>query len=471
MKITDRLQTAYLDRVLPRDRIGSPDRAAEEGIGYDQRAAILKKLVHRVLDAALEAEVDPVGFKERIDHWADVELARSLGLSTVRLGAFVEAEAGRLINLGRLAELFKSDQSLALSESVAATKDDRPLLAGESGPFRELLDNLALVADNRYSVLITGPTGTGKEMIARRIHQLSPMVRGPFLPVDCAALPENLIESELFGHEQGAFTGAVRARPGKVELAAGGTLFLDEIGELPVFLQVKLLRFLQERVVQRLGGGPMRPVEVRVIAATSRDLERMMDRGEFRSDLYYRLAALPISVPPLKDRPRDIPVLLDHYLTRACLETRKPRVLSQAATDLFLAYDYPGNVREMINFINHSVAVSTRREIDAADLPEPVLAKLTRSEPAYAAWLGRLADLGFDPQRRRVVAGLLAENQGGYLINSDLRTRLNCSDSTVRNIFNRLAQANLVRPEGARRGRRYRVDSSGGLEKNSKEKK
>ncbi len=429
---------------------------AEEAAAYKNPQALLRDLLHRVVDAAVDqAAAERACLADEPAEWLDHQMALALGKTPREVRAFIHDEAPRLVNLRRLARLMAAQDWLKVPELTVVAETERgPLLAAGAGEFRKLLDTLAQVADNSFSVLIIGQSGTGKELVARRIHELSPFAEGPFVPVDCASLPEGLIEAELFGHQKGAFTGALRARPGKVEMAAGGTLFLDEVAELPLFSQVKLLRVLQERVVERLGGG--RPVRVsfRLISATSRDLEEMMTGQRFRTDLYYRLATLPLYIPPLKERPEDLPALIEHYLLKASLETRKTRRFSARVLELLKGYDYPGNVRELINFINHAVALSRRHTIDLADLPGSVAAKLLAGR---SPWFEALEGIGFSGANRAAVARLLAEGQGGYITNADLRKALNCSDTTAKTALNRLAVAGLVIPEGRRGGRRYQV--------------
>ena len=464
--VIERLKAAYLAEALERLGLAEKPRTqgglavAETAAEYESQPAVLRRLLHRVVDAALD-QVEPnrACLAEESGAWLESGLIQALGREPAEVAAFVRAEVPRLIKLRRLVRLMDAPDPLSVPETAGlAQEGPPPLLSAETGAFRDLLDQVTLIADNAFSVLITGESGTGKELIARRIHQLSPVADGPFLPVDCAALPESLVEAELFGHEKGAFTGALRARPGKIEIAAGGTLFLDEVAELPLSSQVKLLRFLQERVVERLGGGRPRQVQVRVVAATSRDLEeRMAERG-FREDLYYRLATLPLKIPPLRERPEDVPVLIDHYLPQACLATRKPRHFSERVLGLLADYDYPGNVRELTNFINHAVTVSERHLIDVADLPQAVAVKLLGGSPEpVASWLGVLDGLELGGGDGPALAGLLAHNQSGYLANADLRRVLHCSDTKAKTILNRLAGAGAVAAEGERGGRRYRI--------------
>lgn len=229
---------------------------------------------------------------------------------------------------------------------------------------------VADVAKTPTTVLLTGESGTGKEVIARTIHFASPRVRGPFIPLNCAAIPENLLESELFGHERGAFTGAVQARRGKFELAQGGTIFLDEIGEMPPLLQAKLLRVLQERVFERLGGSMLIKCDVRVIAATNRDLASEVAAKRFREDLYYRLNVFPIELPPLRERPDAIAALCQHFCARfsATAGLRRAVGITPEALQLLIAYSWPGNVRELQNVIERGVILASR-EISPAELP------------------------------------------------------------------------------------------------------
>ncbi|OPY10253.1 MAG: Transcriptional regulatory protein ZraR [Syntrophus sp. PtaB.Bin001] len=228
----------------------------------------------------------------------------------------------------------------------------------------------ARVASSRATVLLQGESGTGKELLARLIHQLSPRSGKPIITVNCGALPESLIESELFGHEKGAFTGATARRIGRFEEADGGTLFLDEIGELTMPVQVKLLRFLQEREFQRVGGNANIRADVRIISATNRDLEGMVKEGKFREDLYYRLNVVVMSIPPLRERKEDIPVLIDHFLERFAAENGKNVVgISSEARDLLMKYDYPGNVRELENIIERAVVIARNEVLSLEDLP------------------------------------------------------------------------------------------------------
>ncbi len=226
------------------------------------------------------------------------------------------------------------------------------------------------VAQSRATVLIQGESGTGKELIARLIHDLSPRSEKPMTIVNCAALPETLLESELFGHEKGAFTGATGTRLGRFEEADGGTLFLDEIGELTNTVQVKLLRFLQEREFQRIGGNRTFHSDVRVISATNRDLEDRMKGGFFREDLFYRLNVVGITIPPLRERREDLIPLMDHFLKRFSAENnRKIKGFSSKARDLLMKYDYPGNVRELENILERAVVIARGDTIETADLP------------------------------------------------------------------------------------------------------
>jgi DNA-binding NtrC family response regulator len=279
-------------------------------------------------------------------------------------------------------------------------------IIGESGRMQEVLSLVQRVAPSDATVLIRGESGTGKELIAKAIHYASPRASGPLVRVNCAALPENLLESELFGHEKGAFTGAATARKGRFELADGGSLFLDEIGDLPAHLQVKLLRVLQEREFERVGSSRPIDVNVRVLAATHRDLEALIRGGRFRDDLYYRINVVTITIPPLRERREDIPLLIDHFLRTFGEKNNKTiRGLSRDAREVLLRYDYPGNVRELENVIERAVVLSRDDVIDLGDLP------LTISEAEGDMEEGSLA-AAVETVERRMIREALAEAGG-----------------------------------------------------------
>jgi DNA-binding NtrC family response regulator len=240
----------------------------------------------------------------------------------------------------------------------------------KSAAMSEVVNLSGRVANSSATVLIQGESGTGKELLARLIHNLSPRSERPMIVVNCAALSENLLESELFGHEKGAFTGASRRRIGRFEEADGGTLFLDEIGELSPAVQVKILRFLQEREFQRVGGNRTIQSDVRIISATNRNLQGEVKDGTFREDLYYRLNVVTIAVPPLRERKEDLSPLIDHFLNRFAVENGKEiQGISSEARDLLLRYDYPGNVRELENIIERAVVITRGPVITSRDLP------------------------------------------------------------------------------------------------------
>ena len=243
-------------------------------------------------------------------------------------------------------------------------------IIGESGPMQEVLSVVRRVASSDATVLIRGESGTGKELIAKALHYASPRAASALVKVNCAALAESLLEAELFGHEKGAFTGAVAARKGRFELADGGSLFLDEIGDLPPHLQVKLLRVLQEREFERVGSSRPIKVDVRLLAATHRNLETLVREGRFRDDLYYRINVVTIQLPPLRERREDLPLLIDHFL-RAFADKNGKRIrgLTREAREALLRYDYPGNVRELENLIERAVVLTRDDVVGLTDLP------------------------------------------------------------------------------------------------------
>ena len=252
-------------------------------------------------------------------------------------------------------------------------------LVGASGPMRQLSESVLRVADANTTVLIRGESGTGKELVAQAIHCHSSRATMPFIKVNCAALPETLVESELFGYERGAFTGAVQRKKGRFELANGGTLFLDEVGELSPGTQVKLLRVLQEREFERVGGTESVPVDVRVIAATNCDLEQALMHASFREDLYYRLNVFPIVIPPLRARKADVAPLVDHFIVKhAQAQGKGIQGISTRAIDLLFSYHWPGNVRELENTIERAVLLADGQVIQTHHLP-PVVQTLDAS--------------------------------------------------------------------------------------------
>jgi DNA-binding NtrC family response regulator len=242
-------------------------------------------------------------------------------------------------------------------------------IVAKSAKLQEVLALVERVAPTNSTVLLGGESGVGKDMIARAIHQHSRRASGPFIKINCTAIPENLLESELFGYERGAFTGAVTSKPGKFELADKGTILLDEIGDVPGAIQVKLLRVLQEREFERLGGTKTLKVDVRVLAATNQDLRAALEQGTFREDLYYRLNVVPISIPPLREHKEDIPYLADHFLARFARESAKPiKGITPAAMRMLMDFHWPGNIRELENIIERAVALSTGTMLDVGDI-------------------------------------------------------------------------------------------------------
>jgi DNA-binding NtrC family response regulator len=260
-------------------------------------------------------------------------------------------------------------------------------IIGRSVPMQEIFATITRVAPSRATVLLAGESGVGKDLIARAIHFHSPRRDRPLVKINCTALPENLMESELFGYEKGAFTGAATSKPGKFEQADTGTVFLDEIGDVPASIQVKLLRVLQEREFERLGSNVTRHIDVRVIAATNQDLRAALEQGTFREDLYYRLNVVPLNIPPLRERKEDIPFLAGHFLQKLAPDTgSKVESITDAAMDKLLAYHWPGNVRELENVIERSLVMATGTTLDAPDI-KLEMAPRSRSHPDEHSFL------------------------------------------------------------------------------------
>jgi len=288
-------------------------------------------------------------------------LTKPVDLSQLELMINRVLERKQLISENRLlreqlAEKFRFEQIISVSETM-----------------EEAINIAGRVAPSKATVLITGESGTGKELIARAIHFASPRKDQPFLAVNCAALAENLLESELFGHEKGAFTGADRLRKGRFESANSGTLFIDEIGEIVLTTQVKLLRVLQEQSFERVGGTDPIHVDVRILTATNRNLEQMVENGTFREDLYYRLNVVRINIPPLRKRKADIPLLVDYFLKKYSTENNKPvSGISREAMDHLMKYDFPGNIRELENMMEQAVVLTRQNVITTKDLPMTV---------------------------------------------------------------------------------------------------
>lgn len=336
-------------------------------------------------------------------------------------------------------------KAAALRSAVLSADGEVPLAAastlivGSSAPMQEVYKRVGMVAQTDSAVLISGATGTGKELVARAIHAHGRRSEEPFVAVNCAALPENLVESELFGYARGAFTGAGADKPGRFEADDGGTLFLDEIGDLPLPVQVKLLRFLDNQVIERLGTVEPIHLDVRIIAATNRDLASAIEAGKFRSDLYYRLAVFQIELPPLKERRADILPLARHFLRQssaagATVDGQKPPAtppLTQAVVERLLAYGWPGNVRELRNAIEYAAVVSGGGPILPAHLPQSVLAEKSSptappdqleqtisqyldllGNPEHLASQGGLYQAAMAPLERAVIRHALAQSGG-----------------------------------------------------------
>lgn len=294
-------------------------------------------------------------------------------VEATRLGAFdfiekpIDADRILLVIRNGLAQSALLKENISLKAEMRGTQH----LVGEHPDIKAILETIGKVATTTARVLIMGENGTGKEMVARTLHELSPRRDERFIEVNCAAIPEELIESELFGHERGAFTGAVQRRVGKFELADNGTLFLDEVGDMSPGAQAKVLRVLQESVFERVGGSETMKVDVRVVAATNKDLLEASRDGSFREDLFYRLNVVPLVLPPLRDRVSDLPELIDHFLHLTAAELGQPvKRITKRAIDQLKEYAWPGNVRELRNLIERVIILAPGRTIDVGDLPD-----------------------------------------------------------------------------------------------------
>jgi Nif-specific regulatory protein len=335
----------------------------------------------------------PVVLHRRVVGTLSIEVAHKADREYERLLRFLKVVASMISQAVRIHRLLDNERQKLVSENAQLRQElhrkyDFSGLVGASGPMRQMYEEVARVAGTNTTVLIRGESGTGKELIASAIHYHSPRAKRPFIKVNCAALPETLVESELFGHERGAFTGAEARKKGRFELAAGGTLFLDEIGELDPAIQVKLLRVLQEREFERVGGTEAIRVDVRVIAATNRDLEKALQQGTFREDLYYRLNVFPIFVPPLRERKADVLPLADHFVEKYAGEHGKTiKRISTTAIDQLACYHWPGNVRELENTMERAVLMADGEVIHGHHLP-PTLQTAEATGTVVSASLG-----------------------------------------------------------------------------------
>lgn len=410
------------------------EKRAREALG-----SVLATEGHQILEAAngreglkkaIEAEVDVVVSDMKMPEMDGLELLEKLkkekpnvevivvtaygtvetAVTAMKRGAYDFVEKP-IRDVGEIRELVRKalEKRSLVKENVALREQLRDKykfdnIIGNSQKISEIFQVVAQVASTQATVLITGESGTGKELIANAIHYNSPRANRQFIKVNCSSLSETLLESELFGHERGSFTGAIAQRKGRFEIANGGTLFLDEIGTLSPTMQVKLLRVLQEREFERVGGNRPIKVDVRLIVATNRDLKAAVEGGEFREDLYYRVHVVRIDVPPLRERKEDIPMLVEHFIRKYALKNdRHVTGLSEDALNVLRGYDYPGNVRELENLVENAVVLADAEEIGLAQLP-PGLRSAASSPDAVTIPLGT----GLKEIEKKVITATLA---------------------------------------------------------------
>jgi len=408
-----------------------------ELIVVDSSVAANERLQDGTFDLLIVAhcppELDAVTLLEKVRQTNDrlpvlvVDAAGSVDAAAecLRLGAgdyLVEPLDGR--SLQASVERLLQGHQLEAENELLRRQIERPYrfddFIGSSAPMQKVYRTIEQVADSDVDVLVIGTTGTGKELVARSIHDRSQRASRPFVPVDCGAIPENLLESELFGHERGSFTGADARRIGLLEYANGGTFFLDELGELPLVLQAKLLRTLQERKIRRVGGRDEIDINVRVVAATSRDIEKMIRDGQFREDLYYRINVVRIELPPLRDRGDDLGLLAEYFCTRLSREMgRDVRGITPEAYQVLSQYPWPGNVRELQNIVRRGIAMANDTMIGLDDLPDELVEAAGEYEPAETLGYFQLRDQHVASFEQQYLTELLARHAGNIKTAAD----------------------------------------------------
>ncbi len=394
----------------------------EGGLGLEVVKATRPEQALELLNTgSFEVMLSDINLEAALDGLDLLRVAKPLGVETILLTGFGTLEkALEAVREGAFDFLSKPwnneelkslvKRAVVRRENLARKADKGPvpkvrksLMIGSSPKMMEVYRTIASLQNSRSTVLISGESGTGKELVARNVHQSSDRKDRPFVAINCGAMTESLLESELFGHEKGAFTGAISDKKGLFEEASGGTIFLDEIGETTPSFQVRLLRVLQEQEIRRVGGSRTIQVDVRVIAATNRDLEQMVKTGRFREDLFYRLSVVEIRVPPVRERyslddhgdrvNSDIPLLLDHFMVEASQKDGQAYAIRPDARRMLEAYSWPGNVREMGNVIEHLTQLSRGREITPEDLPEKVQEEAVKRGPVLPQALAPLLEL------------------------------------------------------------------------------
>lgn len=319
----------------------------------DPKISIIMMTAHGTMESAIEAMKNGA-----IDY-----ISKPFDIEDLKL------QIRKALDIGAM-----KDQIEFLTEELRNTTGK--VIIGKSSKIKDVLDRVSKVANSNATVLITGESGTGKELIANAVHYSSDRKDKPYVKINCGAIPENLLESELFGHEKGAFTGAVNKKLGKFERASKGTIFLDEVGELSLPMQVKLLRVLQEKEIERIGGTAVIKIDVRVVAATNRDLKKMVEEGSFREDLYYRLNVIPIEIPALKERKEDIPLLVRYFIEKYCNQIGRNIIdIHKEALEMLVKYEWQGNIRELENVIERMVILCQGDTINKNDLPKEILYK------------------------------------------------------------------------------------------------
>jgi DNA-binding NtrC family response regulator len=421
----------------------------------EEALALMPRGVHTVITDLKMPRLDGMGLLRRVAaDWPDVPVIMITAhgsvdnaVEAVKLGAFdyiekpFEREQIKQVVHKALAT-FELARRSAPTPAEVSPGSGRYHLVGKSAPIQQVYQIIDKVADTPSTVLITGESGTGKELIAKALHENSGRREGPFIKINCAAIPKTLMESELFGYEKGAFTGAVGSKPGRFELADKGTLFLDEIGEIPVEMQVKLLRVLQESEFERVGGIKTIKVDVRLIAATNRDLQKECAAGNFREDLYYRLNVVPIHIPPLRERREDIPLLVDHFIAKFNDRLKKAiEGVDAEALDRLVGHHWPGNIRELENVLERTILFCEGPCIHAGNLPAeigatppsgPVAVALPeeRSVPSGDASLKDIVRAETERVERELIVRALEETSGNV---TQAARRLKISRKSLQN--------------------------------------